>query len=109
MVHAMQPVPSDRGRRPGTPGRLVLRATGGRCTMEACLRTRCCNMCTGARWVPKPTLDTVRWSGPELLPSSAMDCEGFPDRVVTGTWLGPSAFEITSARTLSHRRERRID
>jgi hypothetical protein len=104
VVRAVRPVPSERGRRPGTPGQLELRAQGGVCTAMACEPSvRCCNRCAGVSWAPKPTLDAITWSGPVLLPTSAMDCEGFPDRMVTGTWLGPDAFEIASVRRSRHR------
>jgi hypothetical protein len=104
-VRAVQPIPSVRGRRSGTPAQLELSASGGSCTVMACA-TPCCNMCSGVDWAPEPTFDAITWSGPVTLPSVAMDCEGFPDRTVTGTWLGPSAFEITSARIRTKTRPR---
>jgi hypothetical protein len=105
VVRAVQPTPSKRGRRSGTTAQLELSARDGHCTVMAC-STPCCNMCSGVSWAPEPTSDAITWSGPVALPSAAMDCEGFPDRTVTGTWLGLSAFEITSARIRTKTRSR---
>jgi hypothetical protein len=100
VVRAVKPLPSERGRRPGTPAQLQVRADGGSCTLAACEpTTRCCNLCSGISWVPVPTFDAIKWSGSVGLPEGGMDCDFFP-RLVTGTWLGPDQFEIHSVREL---------
>jgi hypothetical protein len=101
VVRAVRPLPSERGRRPGTHGQLELRAVGGICTARACSKQDPCrNSCSGDDWRPMPTLDRVTWSG-EPLPVPYLNgwCERF-DLAVTGTWRRPNAFEVNSVRML---------
>ena len=101
VVRAVRPVPSERGRRSGTPGQLELRAVGGLCTRMGCSHEDpCCNSCTFEGWRPKPTLDVVTCSGEALPYADSHQCgDGF-DLAVTGVWLGPNAFEVKSVRVL---------
>jgi hypothetical protein len=100
LVRSVQPVPSERLRRAGTPGQLELEAIDGTCTLMGCSPDNpCCNNCSFRGWGPKPTSDLVKWSGVALPDADLTGCEPF-DLVVTGTWLGPSEFEVTSVRKL---------
>ena len=106
IVRAVQTVPSERGRRPGTSAKLEVRPDGGYCTLIGCPPAqRCCNSCGGFTWVPTPTSDAIKWSGKARLPSGGMDCDIFT-REVTGTWLGPNEFEINSVHALPNKPSR---
>ena len=103
VVRAVRPIPSERGRRPGTPGQLELRAVLGDCI----ILTGCseedpcgCNRCSFEGWRPKPTLDRVTWSGEPLPDADTSGCEDGYDLAVTGTWRRPNAFEVKSIRML---------
>lgn len=100
LVRSVQPVPAERLRRAGTPGQLELEAIDGTCTMMGCSPDNpCCNTCYFGGWGPKPTGDRVKWSGVALPYADPTGCNPF-DLAVTGTWLGPSEFEVTSVRKL---------
>jgi len=100
LVRSVEPVPSERLRRAGTPGQLELEAIYGPCTVMGCSPDNpCCSNCSFEGWGPKPTRDLVKWSGVALLYADPTGCEPF-DLAVTGTWLGPSEFEVTSVRKL---------
>jgi hypothetical protein len=101
VVRAVRPIPSERVRRPGTPGQLELRAVLGMCTMMGCsAQDPCCNMCSFLGWRPRPTLDHITWSGEPLPDPDLSGCgEGF-DLAVTGTWRRPNAFEVKNVRLL---------
>ena len=100
LVRSVQPVPSERLRRAGTLGQLELEPVYGSCTTMGCSPDDpCCNSCSFGGWGPKPTLDLVKWSGLALPYADSTGCDSF-DLAVTGTWLGPSEFEVTSVRKL---------
>jgi hypothetical protein len=100
LVRSVQPVPSERLRRAGTPGQLELEAIYGNCTMMGCSDDNpCCNSCSFGGWGPKPTRDVVKWSGVALPYADPTGCDSF-DLAVTGTWLGPSEFQVSSVRKL---------
>jgi hypothetical protein len=101
VVRAVRPVPSERVRRPGTPGQLELRAVLGSCTLLGCSSENpCCNTCSFEGWRPKPTLDRITWSGEALPDPDPSGCDQGFDLAVTGTWLERSAFEVKSVRML---------
>ena len=101
VVRRVQPVPSPDRRRAGRPGQLTLLAEG-LCTLVGCFpRDPCCNSCSFVAWSPEPTHDQIAWSGTPLPIPEFSSCGSRPDDVaVTGTWLGPSAFEVKSFRWL---------
>jgi hypothetical protein len=101
LVRSVRPVPSEHGRLPGTPGRLELQAKLGACTVMGCSpENPCCNHCSFEGWRPKPTLDLIEWSGEALPAAEGHACDQGFDLAVTGTWLGPSAFEVKTVRKL---------